>query len=84
MNSLKRKHISKLCMVVYCLNILPYPCLQMFVYTISAQVVKLTTLPIEFGIKLPTKWYMAALVPRGCNETYFLGYHLTDYCFGKK
>ena len=49
----------------------PTPALQILVYTISAQVVRLTTLPIDFSIKLHTKWYITTLVPRGCNETYF-------------
>ena len=31
----------------------PTPALQILVYTISAQVVRLTTLPIDFSIKLP-------------------------------
>ena len=40
----------------------PNPALQILVYTISAQVVRLTTLPIDYSIKLPTKWYIATLV----------------------
>ena len=57
--------------VLLCKYFYPTPALQKLVYTISAQVVILTTLPIDFTIKLPTKWYIATLVPRGCNETYF-------------
>ena len=43
----------------------PTAALQILVYTISAQVVRFTTLPIDFSIKLLTKWYIVTLVPRG-------------------
>ena len=48
-----------------------YPVLQILVYTITAQVARLTTLPIDFSTKLPTKWYIAALVPRGATNLIF-------------
>ena len=38
---------------------LPYPCPTNTCLHISAQVVRLTTLPVDFSIKLPTKWYIA-------------------------
>ena len=50
----------------FCVNISTlHPALQILVYAIFAQVVRLTTLPIDFRIKLPTKWYIATLVPGG-------------------
>ena len=48
------------------------PALQILVYTIIAQVVRLTTLPIDFCINLPTKWYIATLEPRGVQRNLFL------------
>ena len=58
--------------VLLCLYFYPIPALQILVYTISAQVVRLTTLPIDFSITLPTKWYITALVPRGVQRNLFL------------
>ena len=59
--------------VFYCVNTFyPTPALQILVYTISAQFVRLTTLPIDFSIKVPTKWYIATLVPRGVQRNLFL------------
>ena len=49
------------CLIV--LMFLSYSCPIDLVYTISAQNAKLTTLPIGFNIKLPTKWYIATLIP---------------------
>ena len=54
------------CLIV--LIFYPTPTLRIPVYTILAQVVRLTTLPIDFNIKLPTNWYIAILVPMGCWE----------------
>ena len=63
----------------YCVKHFDFtPVLQIHVYTNSAQVARLTTFPIDFTIKLPTKWYIATLVPRWAATKLFLGSHLTD------
>lgn len=46
--------------------------LQKHVYKLSAQVARLTTLCIEFSIKLPTRWYITTLVPLGVQRNFFL------------
>ena len=51
--------------VLLCQYFHPTPALQILVYTLSAQVVRLTTLPIEFSMKLPTKWYMRVWIGGG-------------------
>ena len=48
------------------------PWLQNRVYKLSAQVTRLTTLCIEFSIKIPTMWYIATLVPLGVQRILFL------------
>ena len=49
------------------------PTLQILVYKLSAQVPKLTTLSIDFSIKLPTRWYITILVPSGVQRNDFSG-----------
>ena len=49
---------------------IPWP--QNRVYKLSAQVARLTTLCIEFSIKIPTMWYIATLVPLGVQRILFL------------
>ena len=49
------------------------PTLQILVYKLSAQVPKLTTLSIDFSIKLPTRWYITTLVPSGVQRNDFSG-----------
>ena len=65
----------------YCFHCLDdTPTLQILVYKISAHVPKLTTLTIDFSIKLPTRWYITTLVPRGVQRNdFFLESHRTDY-----
>ena len=50
----------------------PTPALHTCIHvnTVSAQVARLTTLPIEFGIKLPSKGYIVTLVPRGAPKLF--------------
>ena len=48
------------------------PWLQNRVYKLSAQVTRLTTLCVEFSIKIPTMWYIATLVPLGVQRILFL------------
>ena len=48
------------------------PWLQNRVYKLSAQVTRVTTLCIEFSIKIPTMWYIATLVPLGVQRILFL------------
>ena len=50
--------------------VIPWP--QISVYKLSAQVARLTTLCIEFSIKIPTMWYIATLVPLGVQRILFL------------
>ena len=50
--------------------VIPWP--QNRVYKLSAQVTRLTTLCIEFSIKIPTMWYIATLVPLGVQRILFL------------
>ena len=50
--------------------VIPWP--QICVYKLSAQVARLTTLCIEFSIKIPTMWYIATLVPLGVQRILFL------------
>ena len=50
--------------------VIPWP--QNRVYKFSAQVTRLTTLCIEFSIKIPTMRYIATLVPLGVQRILFL------------
>ena len=43
----------------------PTRSIQILAYTITAQIARLTALPNGFSIKLPTKWFLATMVPRG-------------------
>ena len=43
-----------------------------FVIPWPQKVVRLTTLCIEFSIKLPTMWYITTLVPLGVQQVLFL------------
>ena len=54
----------------YCVSILPYPDLQILVYRISAQD---DNIAFWFEHKLPTKWYLATLVPRRMHQNFFEG-----------
>ena len=58
--------------LLFVLIFLQYPCPTYPCYTIFAQVARLTTVPIDFSIKVPTKSYIATLVPRGCNDIFLL------------
>ena len=70
----KKSHI-KIIMYGCFIVLIFYPThpLQILVYTISAQVARLTTLPIDFSIKLPSKWYIATCVPWGMQQIFFEG-----------
>ena len=50
--------------------VIPWP--QISVYKLYAQVARLTTLCIEFSMKIPTIWYIATLVPLGVQRILFL------------
>ena len=50
--------------------VMPWP--QNRVYKLTAQIARLTTLCIEFSIKIPTMWYIATLVPLGVQRILFL------------
>ena len=50
--------------------VIPWP--QISVYKLSAQVARLTTLCVEFSIKIPRMWYIATLVPLGVQRILFL------------
>ena len=62
-------HIKIMYVFFYCVKHFDTtPAQPILVYTIPAQVSRLTTLSIDFSIQLPTKWYIVTLVPRGCNN----------------
>ena len=50
--------------------VIPWP--QISVYKLYAQIARLTTLCIEFSMKIPTIWYIATLVPLGVQRILFL------------
>ena len=50
--------------------VIPWP--QISVYKLYAQVARLTTLCIEYSMKIPTIWYIATLVPLGVQRILFL------------
>ena len=50
--------------------VIPWP--HISVYKLYAQVARLTTLCIEFSMKIPTIWYIATLVPLGVQRFLFL------------
>ena len=49
----------------------PKRALQIIAYTISAQVARLATLPNDFSIKVPTKWYVTSLEPSWVQQNFF-------------
>ena len=79
----EQKHIKLMYGYFIVLIFCPTSALQILVYTISAQVGRLTTLPIECSISLPTKWYIATLVARRVQRNFFEGLTLRT-SIGKK